>query len=110
MHDINALISLCSDHKEKFGDSIHHALADHVLELREKIKTSCGIDAIVADKIKKCSSDDSAPSHAEGVGKVLSSACRYDGYEVLRSCYYALVDSNFHAEAARLKSEFQLIV
>lgn len=34
-HDIDALVSLTTDHEKHFGDSIHHALGAEVKRLRE---------------------------------------------------------------------------
>lgn len=36
-HDIDALVSLATDHKDNWGDSCHHALAAEVVRLRAEL-------------------------------------------------------------------------
>jgi hypothetical protein len=40
----------------------------------------------------------------EGLGLVLSRFFQYSGYDILKTCYYALEDSNFHGQAEKIES------
>ena len=38
LHDIDALVSLATEHADKWGDSCHHALGNEIVRLREIVK------------------------------------------------------------------------
>lgn len=57
-HDVNALVDLATEHPDKWGDSCHHAMAQEIVRLRNKL--SAAPDLLAALKINHVSSENGA--------------------------------------------------
>jgi hypothetical protein len=54
-HDVNALVDLATAHKDKWGDSCHHALAGEVVRLREILQRNAKLDVDrIRDEGRSC--------------------------------------------------------
>lgn len=73
------------------------------------------INATIAGAVKNVSLefppvDDFTPKVSEKIGDAIGKACEWDNYTIAEIFYYALVESNDHKNAAKIKKMFDLEV